>query len=141
MMQKLAGRAVESIMTSSTEMRVSSLGAEVAEEAEESSEAASARAARTRRARRAGRPGPPRPLAGATPATRARPARDAPASATGRAAIAPTQRAADIVFVVVCEVRARSVAATRAMRASDAARHHPRSGRERLPSILDNEGR
>ena len=83
------------------------------------------------RARRAGRPDPPRPLAGATPATRARPARDAPASATGRAAIAQTQRVADIVFMFVCEVRARSVAATRAMSASDAAHHHPRS--ERLP--------
>lgn len=128
MMQKLAGRAVESLRTSSTEMRVSSLDAELAEE---SSAAASARAARARRARRAGRPDPPRPLAGATPATRARPARDAPASATGRAAIAQMQRVADIVFMFVCEVRARSVAATRAMSASDAAHHHPRS--ERLP--------
>ena len=62
---------------------------------------------------------------------RARPARDAPASATGRAAIAQTQRVADIVFMFVSEVRARSVAATRAMSASDAAHHHPRS--ERLP--------
>ena len=119
---------MESLRTSSTEMRVSSLDAELAEE---SSAAASARAARARRARRAGRPDPPRPLAGATPATRARPARDAPASATGRAAIAQTQRVADIVFMFVCEVRARSVAATRAMSASDAAHHHPRS--ERLP--------
>ena len=74
MMQKLAGRAVESLRTSSTEMRVSSLDAELAEE---SSAAASARAARARRARRAGRPDPPRPLAGATPATHASRARRA----------------------------------------------------------------
>ena len=128
MMQKLAGRAVESLRTSSTEMRVSSLDAELAEES--SAAASRARGESAARATR-GETRPSEALAGATPATRTRPARDAPASATGRAAIAQTQRVADIVFMFVCEVRARSVAATRAMSASDAAHHHPRS--ERLP--------